>query len=700
MKQNVQDYKRLLISYDSSTGLYTERSITDKERLELSTSLLKYPGEMNLDHRILVARSRAQYFEDNGYYTPFVEDSMDYNNFFEESKKIIYSGLLIDNEYYITGDAMWYLNFIRIPDKVKQLSSFPRIFDTDLWFFQLLELARLNQKFTITLKKRQIGVSLKLLAKILKRFWFEERAKCKIACWDERYLKANWIILEDYKDFLNEHTAWYRPLQPERTLHWEQVTKTLGNKKGSKGLKSVLLGVNTKANPAAVVSGGVTEAFIDEAGVNPSLSETVGFLEPALKFGDIITGEVHIAGAVGNLEQSGPLKNLFFNPGEGNFLELPNIHSKRPDEKVGIFIPEEYSYGSFIDEYGNSLTEQAGNKIEELAEKKKKESSYDAYVIYRSQSPRTPEDCFRNSTANVFNVSVIEPHFDFLLKNYDPVIVTLREEKDKIKYSFGSKYPLVTDYPTSPKTILPGAVVIDEPPISETPPFGLYYSATDPIRPIRDPQSPSLQVTYIFKAAHEINGELHMDKMVAWYAGRRDDPYESYQISSQLSRLYNAREAVENDQAVYIEWLIGKNLHKNLMKRSEMPILTDWVPSSRIGEEYGWRTGGSTVKNNLIDLVVSYTEEVIGTTFDEQGNSYPIYGVTRIKDVTLLREMLNYKGGNADRIIAFGGALMVARANTNRGVKVRTLSAEDDRLRTQAIQQHKPMPFNSLIRIR
>ena len=700
MKKNVQDYKKILISYDSSTNTYKETSITDEERKDLSKDLLKYPGQMNLDERILVARERAHFFDKNGYYTPYVEDSIDYNNFFEESKKVCFAGLLIDNEYYITGDAMWYLNFIRIPDKVKGNSEFPRIFDTDLWFFQLLELARLEQKFTITLKKRQIGVSLKLLAKILKRFWFEPRAKCKIASWDDRYLKANWNVLDDYKDFLNEHTAWYRPLQPERTFHWEQVTKTIGNKRGAKGLKSVLLGVNTKSNPAAVVSGGVTEAFIDEAGVNPTLAETVGFLEPALKFGNIITGEVHIAGAVGNLEQSEPIKKYFFNPQEGNFLELPNIHSGRPEEKVGIFIPEEYSYGTHIDEFGNSQIETAIAHIEQTAEDKKKSSSYDAYVIYRSQAPRTPEDCFRNSSANIFNTTIIEPHFDYLSKHYNPVIVTLREEKDKIKYSFGSKYPLVTDYPVTPKTVLPGAVVIDEPPISETPPFGLYYSATDPIRPIRDPQSPSLQVTYIFKAAHEINGELHMDKMVAWYAGRNEDPYETYRISSQLSRLYNAREAIENDQAVYIEWLIGNNLHKNLMRRSEMPILTDWVPTSRIGEEYGWRTGTSTVKNNLFDLVINYIEEVIGTTFDEQGNSYPIYGVTRIKDITLLKEMLNYKGGNADRIIAFAGALMVARANTNRGLKVRTLSAEDAKNREAAIRQHRSLPFNSLIRMK
>ena len=44
---------------------------------------------------------------------------------------------------------------------------------------------------------------------------------------------------EEYKTFLNEHTAWYRPSNPEKVLLWQQqIEVKVGNRKTSRGLKS------------------------------------------------------------------------------------------------------------------------------------------------------------------------------------------------------------------------------------------------------------------------------------------------------------------------------------------------------------------------------------------------------------------------------------------------------------------------------
>ena len=163
---------------------------------------------------------------------------------------------------------------------------------------------------------------------------------------------------------------------------------------------------------------------------------------------------------------------------------------------------------------------------------------------------------------------------------------------------------------------------------------------------------------------------------MAWYCGRYDDPYATFEITKKMIKRWNARTAIENDQAACIEWMIREKMQKNLMKRSDIPILKDWVPNSQINAvEYGWRTGSgmgdSSVKNHLLALVVDYCNEVIATVTDDTGNSRDIYGVSRIKDIMLLKEMLSYNPKrNVDRIIAFAGVLMAARHNTNRGIMV------------------------------
>lgn len=698
MKNYIPEYKELITCYDSSTNTFSERTCKEKERLEIIQDLLKYPGEMNLDSRSLVSRRYAETFDKDGSYTNAVPGTYDFGKFYEQAKKECYSGLLIDDEVYFTGDHIFYLNFHKIPDKVKQDLAFARIFDTDCWYYQLLQLAWLQRKFTVTLKKRQIGISLKLVSKMAKRVIFEKAFRGKLASWDERYTASNWDLLQLYLNYINENTAWYRGFTKKKYNWTQQQEEEDGT---IIGLKSNVMGVVTKTNAAAPVSGKTDEVFIDEAGINANLSETMGFVEPAMTFGNLVTGEVHVAGAVGKLKLSEDLKKYFFSPRNHHFLTLENRWSKKGGE-CGIFIPESYSYGDMMDEFGNSDVKGAEEAIKAEYQKREENNSYKDYMLYKSQHPLTPEDCFEMREESAFPVHIIKPHYDWLEREYRPTVVTLREVPEpngqsRIERKLGSPTPIVEDYPVTKDTKKEGAVVIDEAPIQDNPPFGLYYAAVDTIKRINTDNSVSLQTIYIYKAAHEIDGELAMDKPVAWYAGRHADVEKTYENCLYLMKLYNARTAVESDQPNFIEWLIGKNETNLLMRRSDMPILTEWVPKSQIKEEYGWRTGSgnSAVKDRLYELLLEYVEEVIGYTFNpETGESQPIYGVTRIKDKMLLKEMLE-PSGNADRIIAFSGVLMAARSNTRRGLKVKSENRqENQRLIRESLQRHTS--FNSL----
>ena len=83
----------------------------------------------------------------------------------------------------------------------------------------------------------------------------------------------------------------------------------------------------------------------------------------------------------------------------------------------------------------------------------------------------------------------------------------------------------------------------------------------------------------------------------------------------------------------------------------------------------------------------TYVDEIIGTEFEEDGTSHYIYGVTRIKDIMLLEELLKFNPRqNSDRMISKMLALLAARSNTNRNIIVETKS-----------QDYRPKPKTNII---
>jgi hypothetical protein len=117
----------------------------------------------------------------------------------------------------------------------------------------------------------------------------------------------------------------------------------------------------------------------------------------------------------------------------------------------------------------------------------------------------------------------------------------------------------------------------------------------------------------------------------------------------------------------------GKKEHQMMFKRSQFPFLKDLIPNSSIGDEYGIRmnTGGivSRTKQFIFSSMVEYINEVMGEItidgyLDQEGNvvKQKIYGVERLKDQMLIKELLNYGKGNFDRVIAASIAIATGRA--------------------------------------
>lgn len=669
-KKDVREFKEFIHKYDTTTNEMVKEAITPEERLALIDRVYNLPGECDLDERIFIANREATLFQKNSYFCDKVAFSRDFITYWDKQKELCYTGLLIDDKYYITGDYYWYLNFIEITFK-NGFTGQPEIRDTDLWFFHLIEKAELQTEFTTTAKVRQFGFSLKMLAKILKRFWFERKFTGKFSASDDEYLTSGWTVIEGYRDFLNKHTAWHRNLDPSKKGDWKQRTQMPD--KSYVGLNSSIRTVNTKNKASAIVSGATSEAFIDEAGISKNLGEVLGLLTPALKDGNIVTGCVHVGGAAGNVSESQELKTIAYNPKAYNMLEMPNVWANKPNQMVCIFVPAYYSYGKCKDVFGNSLIEEAKIALIEEGEKQKLKSFRD-YQIFQAQYPNTLEDMFKTRMENIFPTHIIEPHYEWLNQHYNPLLVELHKDDFGITHTLGSKHDVVSEFPIKKRTDAHGAVCVLEPPM-ENPPYGLYYAGVDTITPIVTKSSISLQSIHIYKASHQLNDEYSSDKLVAWYTGRCDDPYETYKITSNLIEWYNARACIENNNRNFIQWMIGKKRTNYMMKKNQMPLIKDMVVRNTADtSDYGI-TMTTQFKKDLYNMIVEYCKEIIGYEFKEDGTEVPIYGVTRIKDVMVLKEMLDFNPHpkfNADRLISFGLSIFAAKSNTSRGIIVKS----------------------------
>jgi len=236
---------------------------------------------------------------------------------------------------------------------------------------------------------------------------FEPGAVLKIGASLKDYIneKGSWKFLNEYRNFLNEHTAWYRPAEPDKVGAWNQQIKVrIGGRDSYKGLKSTINLYSFEKDPTHGVGGPVTYFFHEEAGIAPKMDDTYGFMKPALKSGHIITGQFIAAGSVGDLDQCEPMKEYILHPEENGFygVESTLIDKEGTIGVTGLFIPEQWSMPPYIDQYGNSKVEEALEALETEFTRMKKELDPAAYQLTVSQQPRNIEEAFATRKVSVF----------------------------------------------------------------------------------------------------------------------------------------------------------------------------------------------------------------------------------------------------------------------------------------------------------
>lgn len=676
-----------------SEGEWTVTTFYSKEEWrDFLVSIFKEPGEYAFDETTVIFNEQANNFRRDGYYCNAPFKSADFRKYWDDQKEKCRKGVIVKNGdkiWWLSRDYYMWLNFLPIYDKEEKRFGFVKVRDAQYHMALYEHIAELHNKHAVILKKRQIASSYFHTAKLINTYWFEEGAVLKMGASAKDYIneKGSWKFLNEYKNFLNEHTAWYRPSEPEKVFAWEQKIKVRINGRDSyKGLKSTIAGYTFEKDPTNGVGGPVTYFFHEEAGIAPKMDQTYGFIKPALKSGHIITGQFIAAGSVGDLDQCEPLKEYILNPEENGFYGVKSnlLDSDGTIGVTGLFIPEQWSMPPYIDDWGNSKVEEALEALENEFQQAKKNLQPEAYQLQISQHPRNIEEAFAARKASIFPIHLVAKQEQRILEKEYPIeyLELERNIEGKIVAKTSRKTPIM-EFPISKKTEdKTGVICVLERPDKDAG-FGVYYASVDPVGEGKTTTSESLCSIYIYKNPVEVvkdegNGTIksnyERDKIVAWWCGRFDDLNKTHERLEMLIEWYNAWTLVENNVALFIQYMISKKKQRYLVPKDMILFLKDIGANRNVFQEYGWKNVGTIFKGTILSYGIEFLKEEIDHETKADGEIVKtIYGIERIPDIMLLKEMRAYRDGiNVDRLVAFCALIAFAKVQqSNRGVAKR-----------------------------
>ena len=688
---------------------------SDQEWLDFLLPLFKEPGQYNFDETAFVFNEQARIFNEDGVYCKAPFRSKDFTKYWNDQKNKCREGVIFQNNgktWYLTRDYYMWLNFLPIYDKEEKAYGFAKVRDAQYHMALYELLAELNHKHAAIFKKRQIASSYFHMGKLINTYWFEEGSVCKIGASLKDYIndKGSWKFLEEYKDFLNEHTAWYRPSNPEKVLLWQQqIEVRVGNRKTSKGLKSKIQGTSFEKNATSGVGGPTTYFFHEEAGIAPKMADTYEYLRPAMSSGMMTTGMFIAAGSVGDLDQCKPLKDMILNPVNNDIyaVETNLIDKDGTIGLSGLFIPEQWSMPPHIDEYGNSLVEQALEAIMAEREDWKAKLNPEQYQLRISQKPTNIAEGFAYRKESIFPQGIISKQLKKIEdKDYAYELLELSRDQSGIVAKRSNKLP-ISQFPVDKKMAdKSGCLVVWERPAKNSE-FGTYYASIDPVSEGKTTTSDSLCSIFVYKNPVEVTREtpdgnietfIEKDKIVAAWSGRFDDINETHERLELIIEWYNAWTVVENNISHFINYMISKKKQKYLVPKSQMVFLKDLSSNRTVYQEYGWKNTGTLFKSHLISYAIEFLREQVEEEFDDDGNVInKTMGIERIPDPMLLTEMQQYYPGlNVDRLVAFSALVAFAKVQqSNRGYSKRR-ETEKSLENSENLYKLKYSPFRNI----
>jgi hypothetical protein len=675
-------------------GTWTTVSFNSREEFSNAIfEIFREPGKYEFDETSFIFNEQSVKFKEQNVYCTAPFKSKDFINYWDDQKHKCRKGVFYINngkKWFLTRDYYMWLNFLPIFDKEEQNFGFAKVRDAQYHMALYELLAELNYKHVAILKKRQIASSYFHISKLLNQLWFEAGVTLKMGASLKDYIneKGSWKFMSEYAAFLNEHTAWYRPMSPDKVLMWQQkIEVRKGDRKNEVGLKGTMQGMSFEKDPTNGVGGPVKYFFHEEAGIAPKMDQTYEYMRPAMRSGMITTGMFMAAGSVGDLSQCNPLRDMILNPNSKDIyaVETNLIDAKGTQGLSGLFIPEQWSMPPHIDDYGNSLVEDALKALDEQFAKWKDELSPEDYQLRISQHPRNIEEAFAHRTISVFPTHLLtaqQRRIEDKEYGYEFLDIST-DENGKPIVKTSNKYP-IKEFPITKKTEdKTGCLVVWERPVAD-PTFGQYYASIDPVSEGKTTTSESLCSIYVMKAPVEVTKVtgvetetyIEPDKIVAAWCGRFDDINKTHQRLELIIEWYNAWTVIENNISLFIQYMISRKKQRYLVPKSQIMFLKDLGANANVFQEYGWKNTGTLFKAHLLSYAIEYCKEELDVETKPDGTIVRTkYGIERIPDPMLLYEMREYADGvNVDRLVSFAALVAFMRIQqANRGYSKRTI---------------------------
>jgi hypothetical protein len=373
------------------------------------------------------------------------------------------------------------------------------------------------------------------------------------------------------------------------------------------------------------------------------------------------------------------------NPEANDIYAVPSdlIDDKGTLGKTGLFIPEQWSMPPFVDKFGNSQVKEALEALDEQFAKWKKELDPQEYQLRISQHPRNVKEAFDYRTVSLFPGHLVTAQMQRIEeKEYPYEFLDIhRDAKGEIEVEVTNKLP-IREFPitknTEDKT---GVLVVWERPEKDAE-FGTYYASVDPVGEGKTTTSESLCSIYIYKRPVEVtrnNGSeiqtfIEADKIVAAWCGRFDDINKTHERLELIIEWYNAWTIVENNISQFINYMIYRKKQKYLVPRSQILFLKDIGANATVYQDYGWRNTGTLFKSHMLSYAIEFLKEELDAEVKTDGTVVRTkYGVERIPDPMLLKEMMAYRDGvNVDRLVSFAALVAFAKVQqANRGYRKR-----------------------------
>lgn len=697
--------------WDQQTKTWKSQSFVHNGDFEdFLWSVFKVPGEYDFDETSYEFNRQARIFQDKGEYNSDPIMSSDFVKYWDFEKEKSRKGAIYtngDKTWYLGRDYYFWINFLRIYNKSVKDFTFADVRDVQYHMDLYETLAEVKGKSAPVLKKRQIASSYYHSAKMINRYWFEEGWVNKMGASDDKYInqKGTWKFIEEYANFLNEHTAWYRNNDPDKVGQWQQqIEVTENGKKTKRGNKSTIGAYSFKRDPTSGVGGACDMFFYEEAGIAPSMDTTAEYLFPAMKDGMIFTGIFIAAGSVGDLDQCKPLKEMINNPGT-DFLgvETDLIDDTGKTGVRGLFIPEQWGMPPCIDKYGNSEVEKALDMIHEERKLWKDELSEEQYQLRVSQKPTNIQEAFASRKVSKFPQTLLKKARTHIEEgSFSTEYIELEEDiqDPRVIHAIKSSKKPIDTFPVDPRmSNKEGVIVVHERPDPKAS-WGTYLASIDPVRDGKTTTSDSLISIYIAKMPQEltiVDGEerkveITDMEIVAYWCGRYDDINDSHKLMELLIRWYNAYTLIENNVSLFIQHMIFQKLQHHMVPKDQIIFLREIGSNQTVHADYGWRNTGKMFADHLIKYAQKFVKERIRVETDVQGNVIGVtYGVMRIPDIMLLTEMAEYdEDGNFDRLISFTALVAFAQALiSSQGYMKKTVYKEKNLQQSQNIGKLK-----------